>query len=298
MSHLVLIIPGFGEIEHSLNIIKNRLSEIKNCNVLITNFNTIKDNINGIKKSSNNIIDYLKNFINDNGNFKFISIIGYSMGGLYARFIIYKLFENGKIYGLEPIIFCTIATPHLGLLENHYLSGITDLIKNNLVGVSGKEINLTDASFYYESLIFKMGTDDNFLKPLNSFKKKILYANYSGDLVVPFETSAIEVNKNILKNLDLPSIPSIVLNIKNKETYNTSEGFDVYPDKVENIRNLIANKLSPLFEKKIVYFPNNLYLTHYQIVCMINTPMNYIYNYKDGLFIIEDIFNYFIQQDI
>ena len=49
-----------------------------------------------------------------------LSIVGYSLGGLVARYAIGLLFHKGYFDRLEPVNFTTFVTPHLGMLKyNH-----------------------------------------------------------------------------------------------------------------------------------------------------------------------------------
>lgn len=49
-----------------------------------------------------------------------ISFVAHSLGGLVARYAVGRLYQHqgGKIAGLEPINFITVATPHLGSVGN------------------------------------------------------------------------------------------------------------------------------------------------------------------------------------
>jgi triacylglycerol esterase/lipase EstA (alpha/beta hydrolase family) len=43
-----------------------------------------------------------------------ISLIGHSLGGMYARYTAYLLDQAGVFAKLRPVTFMTMATPHLG----------------------------------------------------------------------------------------------------------------------------------------------------------------------------------------
>ncbi len=53
----------------------------------------------------------------ENSSLRQISIMGNSLGGLYARYAIALLYDpnSKRIAGLEPVCFATFASPHLGL---------------------------------------------------------------------------------------------------------------------------------------------------------------------------------------
>lgn len=64
---------------------------------------------------------------------KKISFVSHSLGGLVARYAIGRLYKcettsdpsgiNGKIAGLEPMNFVTVATPHLGSRGHKQVDG-------------------------------------------------------------------------------------------------------------------------------------------------------------------------------
>lgn len=51
-----------------------------------------------------------------------VSVVGNSLGGIYSRFAIAKLAHAEELpYKLNYNIFCTTATPHLGISQHTYL---------------------------------------------------------------------------------------------------------------------------------------------------------------------------------
>jgi len=141
-----------------------------------------------------------------------ISIVGNSLGGLYARYCLSKLsnhlsFTKGISSGegnknnihkivLHSNIFVSTATPHLGVSSHTYIT-LPRSIERGVayaIGDTGKDLfrfppiggeNSND-------LIFEMGTNyKTFLEPLSAFRKRILYANaFCTDFQVPTNTAA------------------------------------------------------------------------------------------------------------
>ena len=85
---------------------------------------------------------------------RYISIVGNSMGGLFARYAIGLLFDvdQGTICGLEPLCYVTTASPHLGL--HGFVSNLVEDVLANLYhyggaqlygGRTGEQIFLADA---------------------------------------------------------------------------------------------------------------------------------------------------------
>jgi len=127
-----------------------------------------------------------------------ISILGNSLGGIYARYAIAKLAEqchqvssgcyllDGKIR-LMMNIFCTTASPHLGVSGHTFLPlpRTAEIGVAHAMGDTGKDL------FRLNDLMKTMATHPDFLVPLGSFKKRICYANAFGtDFPVPTNTAA------------------------------------------------------------------------------------------------------------
>jgi hypothetical protein len=135
-----------------------------------------------------------------------ISILGNSLGGLFGRYAIAKLVEqhcvkeelpkdstqapcwilNGK-YRLHLNIFCTTATPHLGISGHTWLRipRTAEIGVAHALGQSGKDL------FRLNDLLHTMATSPTFLEPLGAFRKRIAYANcYGTDFAVPVGTAA------------------------------------------------------------------------------------------------------------
>ncbi len=93
---------------------------------------------------------------------------------------------DGKIR-IHFNIFCTTATPHLGVSGQTWLPlpRSAELGIGSLMGQTGRDI------FRMSPLLKTMCTTDPYLKPLSSFRKRIAYANgYHTDFVVSTQTAA------------------------------------------------------------------------------------------------------------
>jgi hypothetical protein len=127
-----------------------------------------------------------------------ISILGNSLGGIYGRYAIAKLTErcehesegcyvlDGK-FRLMMNIFCTTATPHLGVAGHTFvpLPRSAEIGVAHAMGDTGKDL------FRLNNLLKTMATSPEYLEPLGSFRKRIAYANAFGtDFPVPAQTAA------------------------------------------------------------------------------------------------------------
>jgi hypothetical protein len=134
-----------------------------------------------------------------------ISIVGNSLGGLFGRYAIAKLVERhctkqqesddddddcwilDGMYRLHLNIFCTTATPHLGVSRHTYvpIPRSAEIGVAHAMGDTGKDL------FRLNNLIQTMATCPTYLGPLSSFRKRIAYANaYGTDFPVPAGTAA------------------------------------------------------------------------------------------------------------
>lgn len=141
-----------------------------------------------------------------------ISILGNSLGGLYSRYALSRLkdkcMESCKnpttrnvtaqasstgfyvlddAFALYLNIFCTTATPHLGIAGHTFLPlpRRAEIGVAHAMGATGKDL------FRLNSLLWEMATGDHFLEPLRAFRKRIAYANAFGtDFPVPAATAA------------------------------------------------------------------------------------------------------------
>lgn len=144
-----------------------------------------------------------------------LSIIGYSAGGLFARYAVGRLEESGVLAALRCASFVTIATPHLGcvrpsdgtwrtMLWNQgggLLDRLTKPIRPKWTdgGKAVDELFLRDAttdwfaSSQAEPAIMLAMADPqgSYVKGLSHFARLITIANARADRTVPCETAAI-----------------------------------------------------------------------------------------------------------
>lgn len=123
-----------------------------------------------------------------------ISLVGFSLGGVYARYVSALLFdaETGTLAGLRPQTFVTVASPNLGVRR----FGIYRFLPQQLIGATkfllGKtvdELVMNDAhgSDGLEPLMVRMSKDEGdgglqFLSALRVFSKRVMYGAFSGYL--------------------------------------------------------------------------------------------------------------------
>lgn len=144
------------------------------------------------------------------------SIIGYSLGGLVARYTIALLdsqgfFQPSNADKIEARQFATFATPHAGIPPAEGTFGkVASYIGGRMLSRTGEQLYLIDSGWESEADIeqhvrssakgkVKVGLiecmsrpDSSFIRALNRFKKVTVYSNAVNDITVPFRTGCIE----------------------------------------------------------------------------------------------------------
>lgn len=137
-------------------------------------------------------------------------MVGYSLGGLIARYAIGLLYTAGVFDEITPVNFTTFATPHLGtrtpLLgwNNH----IFNVMGARTLSTSGQQLWLIDDFRKSGRPLLALLADPEsiFMRALSSFKIRSLYANIVNDRAVPFYTACISP-------IDpFPDIDNLILN--------------------------------------------------------------------------------------
>ncbi|GAP85883.1 putative lipid particle protein [Rosellinia necatrix] len=129
------------------------------------------------------------------GNITKLSIVGYSLGGLVARYAIGLLYAKGVLDKVEPVNFTTFATPHLGVRAP--LQGLYDNIWNRLgariLSESGRQLFIVDKfrDTGRPLLSILADPDSIFITGLKMFKRRTLYSNIINDRTVVHYTSMI-----------------------------------------------------------------------------------------------------------
>jgi hypothetical protein len=90
---------------------------------------------------------------------------------------------------IHPMIFCTTATPHLGLASHTYITlpRLAERVVGSVLAQTGQDFFRQDE----EDLMYALATDySRFLEPLLRFRSRIAYINaFRTDFQVPTETA-------------------------------------------------------------------------------------------------------------
>lgn len=141
------------------------------------------------------IEDALEKLEADGHAIKKISVIGYSLGGLVARYAIGILQANGWLDRLEPVNFTTFASPHVGARAP--LKGFTNSIWNNvgpsMISTSGQQMFMVDTFRDTGRPLLSLMADPEsiFIQGLKRFPNRSIYANVVNDRITSFFSTAV-----------------------------------------------------------------------------------------------------------
>ncbi|XP_062012996.1 putative lipase YDL109C isoform X2 [Rosa rugosa] len=230
--HLLVLVHGILASPSDWTYVEAELRKRLGRSFLIyaSSCNTYTKTFAGIDGAGKRLADEVMQVVQKTDSLKKISFLAHSLGGLFARYAISVLYRptdipnsplvnskathslrRGKIAGLEPINFVTLATPHLGvrgkkqlpfLLGVPLLEKLAAPIAPIVVGRTGSQLFLTDGKPEKPPLLLRMASDcedGNFVSALGSFRSRILYANVSYDHMVGWRTSSIRRETEIFK---------------------------------------------------------------------------------------------------
>mmetsp|Transcript_44 Transcript_44/g.88 ORF Transcript_44/g.88 Transcript_44/m.88 type:complete len:438 (-) Transcript_44:49-1362(-) len=176
-----------------------------------------------------------------------LSVVGNSLGGLYARYAVRSLFLQGHLtlskynVQVEPATFATTASPWLGIASNTYLP-----LPRFMESAIGWTLSKTGKDLCRNSkIVYDMATQEEFLVPLLKFERRIAMANcYSTDFLVGQNTGLFLDSKN-----DTPHTPASVKSFSQtemiKEAYTTEKtykGTTAPPSTSVDADNVIASR--------------------------------------------------------
>lgn len=124
-----------------------------------------------------------------------LSVVGYSLGGLIARYAIGLLNSQGWLDKVQPVNFTTFASPHVGVRTP--LKGISGHIWNELgartVSISGQQLFMIDSFRDTGRPLLSVLADPEsiFIQGLKKFKNRSVYANMVNDRSVVFYTAGL-----------------------------------------------------------------------------------------------------------
>lgn len=187
--HLVFFVHGLGANPRELEYVKDSMlgllqeEEQDDIRFICDNSNTgnTKD---GFDQGGQRLAEAITRELSENYKDEsvYLSLIGYSVGGNFCRCAVRHLTLDEQ--RVTPLLFCTIASPHLGLSKQTGLPQWLETTMSWGMGATGKDLNLaTDA-------VQEMATSDTYLAPLSKFRTRLAVANaFNTDFAVPVSTA-------------------------------------------------------------------------------------------------------------
>ncbi|GAX83697.1 hypothetical protein CEUSTIGMA_g11122.t1 [Chlamydomonas eustigma] len=214
-THLVVLQHGlWGKPENLDYLQENLVRNSKEMSHLSTHFLISTVNfgltLDGIDMCGERLVDQIKEEIqilekDPECKVTYLSLVGYSLGGLITRYATGKLEFEGAFApgGLIPLNFVTISTPHLGVFKTK--SGFFRKAFNSFVpkmaSWSGHQLMYMDHHAWGRPLLVNMSDPQlPFMKGLKKFSKLILLANVHFDSSVPYWSGAISLEDPYLKH--------------------------------------------------------------------------------------------------
>ncbi|KAI8894118.1 putative serine esterase-domain-containing protein [Globomyces pollinis-pini] len=255
--HLVVLVHGVGGTACELKYIAKQLSKHKSLLLKApeVNHGLTQD---GIPQGANRIYHWILDIISSH-SIKYLSFIGHSLGGIYARTVIGLLHKNHLFPNyIIPVNFITIATPHLGARQHAHLgSHITGRFLKTFFGDTLLQLTLTDSlTSPDQSFLLKL-TDPFYITPLKLFTNLICYANVRYDSVVCYTTGNIRlscITDDVLDKNQV-SYPAVVED-KNDEHI---QDVDLINDSLERKIHRVLNRLP---WKRYAVFPSRPLIAH------------------------------------
>jgi len=314
-THLIVLVHGLGGAPGDLKYLSNQLKERSSKTLVVLAQANAKQTRDGVENGGLRLSQEIRALAAANPTLKALSIIGNSLGGIYARFAIghldYDSTNNTFLGHLKPAVFMTIASPHLGTRCFTYIPipscfyGLVGL----LFGKSGSDLfyldkqtktpkkNVRNSEEVFSSLsdhkpiVLAIGTDYKYLIPLRAFQHRRLYANRSKDMMVPMGTAAFQNNLAGASELEIyPStakkgkVRAWQLKTVRKE-WLVDNPLDLTPFQLEE--DGIASFLNECgWEKIIVEFPGCIPDAHNKI-CAWSRNQCGIYMYKSGRVVMD-----------
>ncbi|KAJ5808431.1 hypothetical protein N7474_009700 [Penicillium riverlandense] len=200
--HLCVLVHGLwgnpSHLDYVASELKKRHGE-DHLHVLCAKGNSGNLTYDGIETGGERLAHEIEQTLDDLSSkgqeIKKLSVVGYSLGGLVARYAIGLLHARGWLDKLEPVNFTTFASPHVGVRMP--LKGITNTVFNVMgprtISVSGHQLFLVDSFRDTGRPLLSVLADPEsiFIKGLAKFQHRAVYANIRNDRSVIFYTAAL-----------------------------------------------------------------------------------------------------------
>ncbi|KAI4248702.1 MAG: hypothetical protein LQ352_005853 [Teloschistes flavicans] len=229
--HLCVLVHGFWgnptHLEYLAKSLRGKHPEDK-LNILVAKSNSGSYTYDGIETGGERVTQEVETLLQelerDGSPVAKLSVVGYSLGGLIARYAIGLLYSKGYFDRIQPVNFTTFATPHLGIRTPlwGYHNYLWNALGSRTLSTSGRQLFTIDTFRDTKRPILSVLADPDsiFIRALSLFSNRALYANIINDRSVPYYTAAIAATDPFV-DLDavdiryLDKYSPILLNIEN-----------------------------------------------------------------------------------
>eukprot|EP00924_Labyrinthula_sp_SR-Ha-C_P016853 snap_masked-scaffold_6-processed-gene-16.39-mRNA-1 protein AED:1.00 eAED:1.00 QI:0/-1/0/0/-1/1/1/0/320 len=191
---LVVLIHGFlgGAFDYK-NFVAYCAPRLKQVEFFICKANEWKTR-DGITQGAKRIYNELEVYLIQNKDkYQSISLVGHSLGGLYARYLAYLFQKNDfcRTFSLKPSKFYSFQAPNLGIdTYRSFMGQNFAFYFFKCFGLTVREILLVDEKNFEDCFMYKLSTKD-FIDALKLFDTHILYCNIKNDSAVPYLSGSI-----------------------------------------------------------------------------------------------------------
>lgn len=151
----------------------------------------------GIDLGGLRLAEDIRHVVAKHSSLQTISMVGFSLGGLYVRYAAAHLFDHqtGKIAGLTADKIFTVASPNLGVRQFGVYRFFHSMmpLAHGLLFNTAKQLFLRD-----EDCLLELMTRDTvakggaFMSAVMAFRQRVLYANLRNDFMVNYGTAALD----------------------------------------------------------------------------------------------------------
>lgn len=149
----------------------------------------------GAERVAKEIEETLDELARDGYHIKKLSMMGYSLGGLVARYALGLLHSRGWFEKIRPVNFTTFASPHLGVRTplRGYANHIWNVLGARTLCMSGRQLFMIDRFRDTGRPLLSVLADPDsiFIHALKKFENRSLYANIVNDRSAVFYTTGI-----------------------------------------------------------------------------------------------------------
>ncbi len=208
-----------GHLEYMSSALRDKHSE-DSLHILVATTNSNNNTYDGIEVGAERVTHETEKYIEDleskGTKIRKLSVVGYSLGGLVARYAIGLLYARGWFDRLAPVNFTTFASPHLGVrapvmgLQHR----IWNILGSRTLSTSGRQLFTIDTFRDTKRPLLSLLADPSsiFMIALSRFPNRVLYANCINDRSAPYYTTSISttdpftnldtINMNYLKDYE------------------------------------------------------------------------------------------------